>query len=152
MIRQIRLMNLFDRNYFLSSFITALEHSREMPFADLYDLLVLIVEREVLGLLFELLYPVVYYLLIFMVKHFQRVGFWNIVAYGQSMEIVLWLIDVDLESDQRDDLGGDRLVARVVDDEGLVPEDVPSLLHQVCEFAHFEQIALFNDPRIRITL
>ena len=68
------------------------------------------------------------------------------------MEIVLWLINVDLESHQRDDLGWNPLVARVIDDESLVPKNVPSLLHQVCELAHFEQVALFNDSRIGLTL
>ena len=68
------------------------------------------------------------------------------------MEIILRLVDVDLKSHQRDDLGRNPLVERVVDDESLVPEDVPSLLHQVCKFAHFEEVALFNDPRIGLIL
>ena len=97
-------------------------------------------------MLFELLYPVIYHLLILMIENFQWIRFGDIIANGQSVEIVFWLINVYLQSYQRDDLGWNSLVARVVDDESLVPEDVPSLLHKVRKLAHFEQVALFDDP------
>ena len=87
-----------------------------MPLAYFYYLLVLVIERQVLRLLLELAYPVVDHLLVLMIQNFQGVRLWNIVANGHSVEVVFWLIDIDLESHQRDDLGRNPLVARGVDD------------------------------------
>lgn len=138
-------MNLFYRNNLLCGFIPAFEYCRKMSFTNFDDFLVFIVEGQVLSLLLEMLYPVINDFLVFMIKDFEWVRFGNIIADGQSMEIILRLIYVNLKSDQRDNLCRNPLITRIVNDQSLVSQNVPPLLHQVRELAHLEEVALFNN-------